>query len=104
MKRVGFKMKLKVGHEEEYKRRHDHIWPELKETLRQAGIREYSIFLDRDTLTLFAIQKLDVENNLEELPYKRIMKKWWGYMNDLMETNTDNSPVTHPLFEVFHMD
>jgi L-rhamnose mutarotase len=104
MKRVAFKMKLRVGYEEEYKKRHDEIWPELKEKLSRAGIYDYSIFLDKETLTLFAVQKLKDNNTVEELPSKEIMKKWWDYMKDIMDTNPDNSPVTTSLKEVFHMD
>ncbi len=104
MKRVAFKMKLKVGYEEEYNKRHDKIWPELKEKLSRAGIYDYSIFLDKETLTLFAVQKLKDNNTVGELPSKEIMKKWWDYMKDIMETNTDNSPVITSLEEVFHMD
>ncbi|OQY38094.1 hypothetical protein B6228_05055 [Candidatus Atribacteria bacterium 4572_76] len=83
MKRVAFKMKLKAGYEEEYeeeyKKRHDEIWPELKGELFKAGIYDYSIFLDKETLTLFAVQKLKDNNTVEELPSKEIMKKWWDY-------------------------
>jgi len=104
MKRVSFKMKLKSGYEEEYKKRHDEIWPELKEELSSAGIYDYSIFLDKETLTLFAVQKLKDNNTVEELPSKEIMKKWCDYMKDIMETNPDNSPFTASLGEVFHMD
>jgi len=104
MKRVAFKMKLKVGYEEEYRKRHNEIWPELKEKLSRAGIYDYSIFLDKETLTLFAVQKLKDNNTVEELPSKEIMKKWWDYMKDIMETNPDNSPVITSLEEVFHMD
>ena len=104
MKRAAFKMKLKVRYEEEYKKRHDEIWFELKEELSRAGIYDYSIFLDKKTLTLFAVQKLKDNNTVEELPSKEIMKKWWDYMKDIMETNSDNSPVTVSLEEVFHMD
>ncbi len=104
MKRVAFKMKLKVGYEEEYKKRHDEIWPELKKKLVRVGIYDYSIFLDEETLTLFAVQKLKDNNTVEELPSKEIMEKWWDYMKDIMETNPDNSPVTTSLEEVFHMD
>ena len=104
MKRAAFKMKLKVEYEEEYKKRHNEIWPELKEKLSRAGIYDYSIFLDKETLTLFAVQKLKDNNTVEELPSKEIMKKWWDYMKDIMETNPDNSPVTVSLEEVFHMD
>ncbi|MBU4227518.1 L-rhamnose mutarotase [bacterium] len=104
MKRAAFKMKLKVGYEEEYKKRHDEIWFELKEELSRAGIYDYSIFLDKKTLTLFAVQKLKDNNTVEELPSKEIMKKWWYYMEDIMETNLDNSPVITSLEEVFHLD
>ena len=104
MKRAAFKMKLKAGYEEEYKKRHDEIWPDLKEELSRAGIYDYSIFLDKKTLTLFAVQKLKDNNTVEELPSKEIMKKWWDYMKDIMETNLDNSPVITSLEEVFHMD
>jgi len=104
MKRVAFKMKLKAGFEEEYKKRHDKIWPELKEELSRSGIYDYSIFLDKETLALFAVQKIKDYNEINELPSKEIMKKWWNYMKDIMEINPDNSPVTASIEEVFHMD
>ncbi|PKP59975.1 L-rhamnose mutarotase [Candidatus Atribacteria bacterium HGW-Atribacteria-1] len=104
MKRAAFKMKLKAGYEEEYKKRHDEIWPELKEELFRAGIYDYSIFLDKKILTLFAVQKLKDNNTVKKLPSKEIMKKWWDYMKDIMETNPDNSPFITSLEEVFHMD
>jgi len=104
MKRVAFKMKLKAGYEEEYKKRHNEIWLALKEELFRAGIYDYSIFLDKETLTLFAVQKLKDNHTVEELPSKEIMKRWWNYMKDIMKTNPDNSPVTTSMEEVFHMD
>lgn len=104
MKRNAFKMKLKPGFEEEYRRRHDEIWPELVKELEAAGISDYSIYLDPETLTLFAFQKVKDHNTAGELPNTRIVKKWWKYMADIMETNPDNSPAEWKLREVFHMD
>lgn len=104
MKRNAFKMKLKPGYEAEYKKRHDEIWPELSVLLKDAGISDYSIFLDEETLTLFAVQKLTDDNTTENLPNLPIMRKWWDHMGDIMETNPDSSPVVTPLKEVFHMD
>jgi L-rhamnose mutarotase len=104
MKRAAFTMKLKPGNVEEYKRRHDEIWPELSQALTKAGISDYSIFLDENTLTLFAVQKLSDKNTSEALPGLPIMKKWWDFMADIMDTNPDHSPVSLPLKEVFHMD
>jgi L-rhamnose mutarotase len=104
MKRVAFKMKLKPGCEAEYKKRHDEIWPEIADELRRAGVSDYSIFLDEETLTLFAVQKLSDSHSVSELPHRIIVKEWWSSMVDLMETNPDQSPVCTPLAEVFHLD
>ena len=49
----GFKMKLYPGMEAEYERRHKLLWPEMKDMIHEHGGKNYSIFLDRDTLTLF---------------------------------------------------
>ena len=104
MTRRAFKMKLKPGFEEEYKKRHDNIWPELQEVLSEAGVFDYSIFLDRETLTLYAIQKLHDGHQADELPNHPVVKKWWQSMAELMETNADNSPISEMLTEVFHLD
>lgn len=104
MQRNAFKMKLKPGFEAEYKRRHDEIWPELSEELSRAGVSDYSIFLDEETLTLLAVQKLADDNTADDLPSTAIVKKWWAYMADIMETNPDNSPLCRPLREVFHQE
>ena len=104
MIRKAFKMKLKPGFEEEYKKRHDEIWPELSKVLKDAGVFDYSIYLDEETLTLFAFQKLEDNHHADRLPEDPIVKKWWAYMKDIMETNPDNSPVETDLKEVFHMD
>ncbi|MFC1692712.1 L-rhamnose mutarotase [Candidatus Latescibacterota bacterium] len=102
--RNAFVMKLKKGFESEYRKRHDDIWPELRDELKKAGISDYTIFLDENTMTLFAVQKLSPDNTVTELPGKPVMKKWWDYMADIMDVNPDNSPVCVSLKEVFHMD
>ena len=104
MIRVAFKMKLKTGFEKEYKKRHDEIWPELAQELKKAGVTDYSIYLDNETNTLFAVQKLTTDNTSDKLPQTEIVKKWWDYMSDIMEVNSDNSPVVIELVEVFHQD
>jgi len=103
MERVAFKMKLFKGKEIEYKKRHDEIWPELSELLKGKGVQEYSIFLDEATGFLFGTLKIPDAKKLDELPSHPVMKKWWAYMKDIMESNSDNSPVAVPLVEVFYM-
>jgi L-rhamnose mutarotase len=104
MQRVAFKMRLKKGFEAEYKKRHDEIWPGLAKLLKDSGISDYSIFLDPETLVLFGVQKLAPGNAAGKLSEKAIMRKWWDYMQDLMDTNSDGSPVSKDLVEVFHLD
>jgi L-rhamnose mutarotase len=103
MQRVAFKMKLFKGFEEEYKKRHEELWPELKSLLKKAGIKDYSIFLDEETNVLFAYLTVDDVSKLNDLPNEVIMKKWWEYMKDIMETNEDSSPVNISLKEVFYL-
>lgn len=97
-------MKLKPGFKDEYKKRHDEIWPELKVLLQENGISDYTIFLDEETNILFAVQQQDGDQSSQDLGQTAIVQKWWAYMADIMETNADNSPVSKPLVEVFHMD
>ena len=104
MQRKALKMKLKPGFEAEYKKRHDDIWPQLKTELSNAGVFDYSIYLDEETLTLFAVQKLKDNNSADELRNNPVVRKWWDYMADIMEYNPDNTPTAVPLKQVFHMD
>jgi L-rhamnose mutarotase len=104
MKRDAFKMFLKKGCEAEYEKRHNEIWPELAQLLRESGVYDYSIFWDKDTNILFAVQKVKGDASSQDMGDNPIVQKWWNYMADIMETNPDNSPVSIPLKEVFYMD
>jgi len=96
-------MQLHRGFEEEYRRRHDNLWPDLKDLLKKHGVSEYSIYLDEDTNTLFGVMQVEDPAQLENMPEHPVMKKWWAYMRDIMDTNPDNSPVSIPLKEVFYL-
>lgn len=104
MKRRAYLMRLKPGCADEYRRRHDALWPEMAEVLRAAGIHDYSIWLDEATSTLFAVQKLEDEARLAALAAHPVVRRWWDYMADLMETRPDHAPVEEPLVEVFRLD
>ena len=101
--KAAFKMKLKPGSAAEYKKRHAEIWPELAALLKAEGLSDYTIFLDEETHTLFAVQQLSGKGS-QSLGEREIVKRWWAYMADIMETNPDHSPVSVPLLQVFHMD
>ncbi len=103
MERIAFKMRLNPGMAEEYRRRHDAIWPELTGLLKRSGLSDYSIYLDEETHILFAVLRLTPDHRLGELPSEPVMQRWWAYMQDIMETRPDGSPVVTPLAPMFHL-
>ena len=100
----GFKMKLYEGMAEEYERRHNELWPEMKDMIHKYGGKNYTIFLDEQTNILFGYIELESEELWDKSADTEICKKWWEYMADIMETNDDNSPVSIALKNVFHLD
>ncbi len=103
LERHAFKMTLNPGMEAEYRKRHDEIWPELVQLLHQSGVSDYSIYLDRETNTLFGLLTRPQDHTMTSLPEHPVMKKWWAHMADIMATNPDNSPVQGDLVSVFHL-
>lgn len=87
----------------EYKKRHDQLWPEMKEMLKAHGVSNYSIFLLEETGQLFAYLRVEDEEVYARVSQTDICRKWWAYMEPLMETNDDNSPVAVDLEEVFYL-
>jgi len=101
---IAFKMRLCPGFEAEYRKRHDEIWPELVALLKEAGISDYSIFLDRETCSLFAVLRRRADHAMDRLPQTEIMQRWWAMMRDIVAANPDGSPVSAPLEPMFHLD
>jgi len=103
MEQIAFRMQLKPGNAAEYQRRHDAIWPELASLLHASGVRDYSIFLDEATGALFGVLRRADGHAMDALPQHPVMRRWWDYMADLMETQADASPVSVPLTPVFYL-
>lgn len=100
----AFKMKLFEGMAEEYEKRHNALWPEMKAMIHEYGGSNYSIFLDRETNILFGYIEIESEERWAQSADTAICRKWWHYMADIMETNPDESPVSVDLQPVFHLD
>lgn len=100
----GFKMKLNDGQVTEYEKRHNELWPEMVNVIHEHGGRNYTIFLDQETNILFGYIEISDETLWVEGAYTAVNRKWWEFMSDLMETNSDNSPVCTDLHKVFHLD
>lgn len=101
--KYAFRMRLNPGMAEEYRRRHDAIWPELVDLLRAAGVSDYSIHLDPDTNALFGVLWRDSGHGMADLPNHPVMRRWWAHMADVMETHPGNEPVAVPLVPMFHL-
>ncbi len=99
--RIAFRMNLFSGQAEEYEKRHDEIFPELAEALKNAGVSDYSIWHDPESNHLFGILTRADDHTLDALPDTEIMKRWWAHMADVMETDADNVPTQVPLKRVF---
>lgn len=103
MMKKAIRMKLFPNKEQEYKKRHDELWPEMRKLLKDHGAISYSIFLDRETNYLYGYLEIEDEEKWSKVSNAEINKRWWDYMKDLMETNPDNSPITVDLIKVFDL-
>jgi L-rhamnose mutarotase len=101
--RIAFRMNLFPGQAAEYEKRHDEIFPELAQALKNAGVSDYTIWLDPESHHLFGILTRSDDHTLDKLPDTEIMKRWWKHMADIMETHPDNVPVQVPLKQVFSL-
>ena len=104
MIRKAFIMAVHPTAHDEYRRRHDAIWPELVAVLRDHGVREYSIYLDARRSLLFAHVELESQERWDAIASTSVCRRWWAFMRDVMPSNPDNSPVATPLTEVFHLE
>ncbi len=103
MEKYAFTMQLRAGCEAEYKKRHDEIWPELVQLLKEAGVSDYSIHLDPQTGKLFGMLSRTVSHTMDALPDDPLMQRWWSHMADIMETHANNEPVVTELKQLFYM-
>ncbi len=99
----AFAMRLHPGRADDYRRRHDAIWPDLVEALQAAGIADYSIHLEPASHLLFAVLWRRRDHGMAALADLPVMRRWWAAMADLMETEPSTAPVVIPLETMFHL-
>lgn len=99
--RIAFRMNLNPGQAAEYEKRHDEIFPELADALKDAGVSDYTIWHDPESDHLFGILTRIDDHTMDQLPDTEICKRWWAFMADIMETDANNVPTQIPLKQVF---
>lgn len=103
MIKKAIRMKLYPEVKTEYQKRHEKLWPEMRQMLKAHGAESYSIFFDTETNELFGYLEIKDEEKWSRVSETEINQKWWAYMKDLMETNSDDSPVSVELEQVFEL-
>src|SRR5437870_10347437 len=101
-KRAGFVLRVKADKVDEYVRAHREVWPELLEALRDAGIRNYTIFrAGNEMFGYFEADSLDYSEGY--LGTEEVSARWQNAMAELLEERVpDGGPP--PLEEVFRLE
>ena len=104
MSHYAWVLEVRPGYEEEYKKRHDEIWPDMVEMLSEAGLRNYNIF--RHGLILFGyFETDDLKKSIDHIAKSEVNKKWGEYMAPIMKVDIDpqtNFPYLLPI--QMHLD
>lgn len=97
-------LEVRPGYEDEYKKRHDEIWPEMLDALKAAGIRNYNIF--RHGLTLFGyFETDDLTATKAALAHSETDARWGEYMGPIMKIEVDpNTAFPYLLPKQFFME
>ena len=105
MERYAWKAIVKDGMIDEYRRRHDEIWPEMKEVLKSAGIFNYSIWLVGNELFGYDECENGIEYAARAQAESPVVDRWNVYMKDVMEMTIDEKTGAQPLMtEVFYLE
>ena len=104
MERICFTFELYPGAEEEYKRRHDEIWPELVEVIEEAGIRNYTLFRSGTQVIAYAECHPDVATAFGKVGATDVNRRWAEWFRDLIVSLTDEQGNLFRADEVWHLD
>ena len=101
---VAWRMTLNPGCGAEYRRRHDAVWPELKDALLSAGVLDFRIYLDEQSNALFAHVKRRRDHDMDLIADLPVMRRWWAMMADIMAAHSDHRPVEVALEPMFALN
>jgi L-rhamnose mutarotase len=104
MERICFTFELRPGTEDEYKRRHDEIWPELVEAIQEAGIRNYSLFRRGGQVFAYAECHPDVATAFGKIGATDVNRRWSEWFEDVIVALTDEERNLLRADEVWHLD
>lgn len=103
MERLCFTFEIRPGTEDEYKKRHDEIWPELVEAIKDAGFANYTLFRRGTTITAYAEVSPDVATAFARLGATDVSSRWATWFEDLIVQLTDENGNVFRADEVWHL-
>jgi L-rhamnose mutarotase len=107
MQRVGFLLKVKADRVEEYKERHEDVWPEMKAALQRNGWHNYTLFMRQDGLLFGYFEAEDsFAAALDGMDQEDVNARWQASMAPFFEAPPGSRPDQSmvELEEVFHLD
>ena len=105
MEKYAWKAIVKEGCLEEYCKRHDEIWPEMVELLKESGIRNYTIWNVGNELFGYYECEKGIKFATETQANSPVVDKWNEYMKDVMIMELDPETGAQPqLIKVFELD
>ncbi len=105
IQRIGFTLRVKLEHIEEYVKRHQEVWPEMLEALTKAGWRNYSLFLREDGLLFGYVEVEDFETALADMAKTDVNSRWQKEMAPFFENEVGLLPDQQmkPMRQVFYL-
>lgn len=104
MQRICFLMEIIPGREDEYQRRHDEIWPELVTALREAGVRNYSLFRRGTSVIAYAECHPDAVTAFGKVGATEVNARWAAWFQDVLAEHTGADGALIEASEVWHLD
>ena len=106
MERVCFLLKVKKERLEEYRRRHQQVWSEMLQALRETGWANYSLFLHDDGLLVGYFETPDLQAALAGMSRRDVNARWQSEMAPFFEGLDGKQPDEGflRLAEIFHLD
>ena len=99
---LAFCLRLQPGCADEYRRRHDSLWPQMRQALLAAGVLQYEIFLEPHSLLLFAFMVRKSEHRMDQLPEQLVWQRWREYMSDIL-VQEEGKPLRMDLNPMFRL-
>ncbi|WP_334352645.1 L-rhamnose mutarotase [Companilactobacillus sp. HBUAS56257] len=104
MTRIYQKMFVNKSDIDEYIKRHQNIWEEMKQGLKEYGVSDYKISIDRQNGVVFSTLDVNDVGKYKEFSKTSICKKWWHYMAPIMSVKDNEEPITENLEEAFYLE